>query len=121
MTAWCVEVDPLFCSGQRWVQAMLLIEFTIYPWYCIAVCATIHRGLETASEGMKVATVVFATANSYSVILLAAETFIGSASNRPIAPWLWMTAYVPFLLIPACFACRMWSSCANAMSVTKTA
>jgi hypothetical protein len=108
LNEYCDFADPLFCSGLRWVQTMLVIEFTFYPAFCIAACASILRGVEGVSGGMAVAAVVFATVTSYSVVILAVESLFGDSGYKSPRPALWIIAYMPFMVIPSAFASRMW-------------
>lgn len=106
---YCATLDPLFCSRQRWLQAMLAIEAVLYPGYCIAAIIAIRRGLERASELFAAATVAYVTMNVYSVLLILAEAFLGKPQYRPPIPGLYVAFYLPFILMPVLFVLRLWS------------
>jgi hypothetical protein len=111
---WVSVIDPLFGSGLAWVRAMIAMEVLLYPVFCMMACRVLRRGLHTARDAFTVASIVFATANSYSVLLLGAETLLGTekAVRTPVV-WMWLAAYLPFLCVPALFATRVWRCCAR--------
>jgi hypothetical protein len=88
---------------------MLTVEVILYPIFCLMACRALRSGLQFASDRFAVVSVVFATVNAYSVLLLAAETLFGSdEAMRTKVVWTWVVVYAPFLFVPALFSRRVF-------------
>jgi hypothetical protein len=104
LVAWWVRLcDPLLGTPPLWFRAMTWFEVLVYPFFCAASCIAIYRGLGK-SRWIRLPAVVFASIVGYSFLFIVAEYTFGSYKNP--APWIFMSAYLPFFILPILFAYR---------------
>jgi hypothetical protein len=98
LVAWWVRLcDPLLGTPPLWFRAMTWFEVLVYPFFCAASCIAIYRGLGK-SRWIRLPAVVFASIVGYSFLFIVAEYTFGSYKNP--APWIFMSAYLPFFILP---------------------
>jgi hypothetical protein len=120
LAVYCDALDPLFCSGRQWLATMLAVEALLYPWYILAALATLlGGGLDHASDGFEAATLVWATVNAYSVVIIVSEALAGDVAVRARSAPLYVAAYGPFFVTPIAFAVRVWTARRGAGTAVK--
>lgn len=107
---YCDLIDPLFCAGQVWLQAMLAIEAVLYPPFIIAAIRALRSGLAQTSDAFEIAAVVWATMNVYSVMIIAAQALFGEAVHRTRRAYLFIASYISFVVIPILFCMHLYTA-----------
>lgn len=111
MSQYAQTMDPIYGMKPLWLKVCVATELTLYPFFCIAACYALRRGI-SRSEWIRTPSVIITTIILQSYAQIIAHNFFSAENGLFVAvpprPLLWLALYLPYMIIPPCWCARIF-------------